>query len=235
MDAKILVNLMKIAKEELDRLATDLNDSERNRIGAPDHWAVKDVIAHLGIWQCRLVDEIDRVEAGQELPEWGDLDAANLEIYQQYAQRSWDEVWKDAEQCALAAIQRTASVTEDVLNTQMPDGRSFARVIFSNSFIHWIEHLMGCYLERGDVVKAERLLDLECRELQSFDPSPRTQAVASYNRACFYARTQRVDKAVNLLREVFQVRPDLRDWAKQDGDLVSMHGLKDFEDLFQVS
>jgi hypothetical protein len=43
-----------------------------------------------------------------------------------------------------------------------------------------------------------------------------------------------MDKAIKLLREVFQVRPDLRDWAKQDGDLVNLHGVKEFEDLFQV-
>jgi hypothetical protein len=192
------------------------------------------VVAHLGTWQCRLVDEIDRVEAGENLPEWGDLDAANLAIYQQNEHRSWDDIWKDAEQCSKVAIQRISRVTEDLLNTQVQDGRSFARVIFGNSFIHWIDHLIGCCIERGDVVNAERLLDLECRELRAFDPSPRTQAVASYNRACFFAKTTQMDKAIKLLREVFQVRPDLRDWAKQDGDLVNLHGVKEFEDLFQV-
>lgn len=232
MKAEILVRLMNIAKDELDRFAADLNEGERNKVGAPNLWSVKDVVAHLGTWQCRLLDEIDRVEAGEKLPEWGDLDAANLEIFTQNEHRSWDVIWKNMEKCSQAAIQRTASVTEDVLNTQVQDGRSFARVIFGNSFMHWIEHLIGCQLERGEVDKAERLLDLECRELQAFDPSPRTQTVASYNRACFYARTTQPEKAVNLLREVFQIRPDLRDWAKQDGDLVSLHDMKEFEDLF---
>ena len=232
MKAEILVNLMNTAKNELDRFVADLSDTERNKAGAPDHWSVKDVVAHLGTGQCRLVNEIDRVEAGEKLPEWGDLDAANLVIFQQNEHRCWDDVWRDAERCSQAAIQRTSSVTEEVLNTQVQDGRSFARVIFGNSFMHWIEHLISCCLERGDVTNAERLVDLECCELQTFDPSPRTQAVASYNRACFFARTTQTEKAVKLLSEVFWIRPDLRDWAKQDGDLVNLRGLKEFEDLF---
>jgi hypothetical protein len=231
--SEILVNLMKTAQAELEQLAAGLNESERNVPGLPDRWSVKDVIGHLGTWQGRLVTEIDDVEGGGKLPEWGDIDTANLAIFTQNAQKSWDEVWADMERCSQAAIQRTAGVSDEVLNTQLEGGRSFERIIFGNTFIHWIEHIMGCYLERGDVASAERLLQLELRELQAFDPTPRTQAIAKYNTACFYAKTRQPQKAVDLLREVFQMRLDLRDWAKQDGDLVSLHDLQEFEELFK--
>ncbi len=231
--SEILVNLMKTAQAELDQLAAVLSESERNAPGLPDRWSVKDVVGHLGTWQGRLVTEIDSVEGGGKLPEWGDLDAANLAIFNENAQKTWDEVWADMERCSQAAILRTSGVSDEVLSTQVEGGRSFERVIFGNTFIHWIDHIMGCYLERGDIAGAERLLQLELRELQAFDPSPRTQAIAKYNTACFYAKTRQPQKAVDLLREVFLMRPDLRDWAKQDGDLVNLHDSKEYEELFR--
>lgn len=235
MKAEILVNLMNLAWKELERFAAELNENERNAVGAPDNWSAKDVVGHLGTWQGRLVDEIEAVESEGKLPEWGELEAANLEIYKQNEHKSWEEVWDDTKRNNQIAIARTAIVKDEVLDIQVQDGRTFGRVIFGNSFIHWIDHILNCYLDRGNVAGAERLIEMEVRELEGFDPSPRILAVGRYNQACFYSKTKQVEKAVSLLRQVFQVRPDLMDWARQDNDLVNLHGVKTYEDLFSAN
>lgn len=232
MDHELLVKLMREAKNELDTLVSGLTAADRNALGTPDHWATKDMIAHLGVWQNRLVDEMDRLEGGDPLPDWGDLDATNLEIFEQNWHRSWDEVLADTNRFSEIAIQRTAALSDDVLNTQVSAGRTFARAILGNSFMHWIDHLMNWYLEHGDTANAERLIQLEVRELEAFDPSRAARGVAKYNLACFYAKTHQLEEAVQMLKEALKLRPDLEEWSREDSDLVNLRCLPDYEALY---
>lgn len=232
MDKKLLVKLMREAKDELDRLVAGLDDAARIEIGNPKHWSTKDMIAHLGVWQNRLVDEMDRLEGGDPLPEWGDLDAANLEIFEQNQRRSWADVLADTEKYTRNAIDRAAALSDEVLNTPVNAGRSFGRSILGESFMHWIDHLMNWYLEHGDSANAERLIQLEMRELMAFDPSPATEGIAKYNLACFYAKSRKLENAMQLLQEALKLRPDLLQWSHDDSDLVNLHGLTDYEALY---
>jgi len=84
---------------------------------------------------------------------------------------------------------------------------------------HLAAHLMWCHLEAGNERAAEAIL-LWARDLSSRTSSdPRTHAVGAYNLACFYARTGQAAEALPLLRESFEVAPDLKDWSHKDPDL----------------
>jgi hypothetical protein len=49
--------------------------------------------------------------------------------------------------------------------------------------------------------------------------TPKAQAYAAYNFACFYGRAGRPDEAVPLLRQSFAGAPNLVDHARTDTDL----------------
>jgi len=232
MSREFLVNSMREAKLELDQLTGNLSDLERNAEGTPDHWSTKDTIAHLGIWQSRQLDAIARIEKEGALPEYGDIDQANLVIYNQNANKTWPEVWAQLDSAYQAALNRLEQVDEEIFKTPIGEGSTFGRVLIGNTFIHWLDHMIHWYLDHNDQENAERLLDLEMRGLLGYDSSPNTQAVAKYNRACFFVKTCQNDKAVRLLREAFQLRPNLVDWSREDPDLLTLHGYPDYEKLY---
>lgn len=84
---------------------------------------------------------------------------------------------------------------------------------------HIGSHLMTWWLDNGDVAKAEAVAlwgyGLECGLL----PEGEKRADASYNLACFYARTGRVDEALPLLRASIPFDAELASWAREDHDL----------------
>jgi len=47
----------------------------------------------------------------------------------------------------------------------------------------------------------------------------RSRGTAAYNLGCFFARHGRADEALPYLKAGIELRPALRDWAKQDSDV----------------
>jgi len=232
MSREFLVNLLREAKLELDRLAANLTELDRNSEGTPSHWSTKDTVAHLGIWHSRQLDAIAGIENEGALPDYGDIDHANLVIYHQNVNKTWSEVWVQLESAYRMVLDRLEQVDEEIFKTPIGEGSTFGRVLIGNTFIHWLDHMIHWYLEHNDQENAERLLDLEMRGLLGYDSSPNTQAVAKYNQACFFAKTCQNDKAVRLLSEAFQLRPNLVDWSRKDPDLLTLHGYSEYEKLY---
>lgn len=232
MSRDFLVNLMREAKLELDQLTANLTDNDRNAAGKSDHWATKDIIAHLGTWQSRQLDSIEKIEKEGKLPDWGEIDQANLDIYLENANRTWSEVWEQLEHACQALLDRMEEVDEEIFKTPIGKSSTYGQVLLGNTFVHWLDHMIQWYLEHNDQENGERLLDLEMRGLLGYDSSPRTQGAAKYNQACFFAKTCQYEKAVSLLREAFQLRPNLMEWSREDSDLVTLHGYPDYEKLF---
>ena len=123
------------------------------------------------------------------------------------AERSWDRLESAIKACSEEDLQRPHPHRHD---RTLVDGAPGD---------HVATHLFWVYIEAGDEKAAEAVLrwaqDLSSRT----STDPRTHAVGTYNLACFYARTGRAHEAVPLLRQSFEVAPDLKDWSLKDPDL----------------
>jgi carbonic anhydrase len=90
---------------------------------------------------------------------------------------------------------------------------------------HVGEHLVHWHLDRGDAAAAERVArrvhDIELANIED----PYQRAAAIYNLGCFYARNGRPAEAVPLVIEALDRAPDLRGWAQEDPDLVTIRHL----------
>ena len=197
---------------ELEALCSD---------GPPDpsgQWRPKDHLAHIAWWRDRDAHLIDAVRTDGELPPDLDGQAQNTAIYQATrnqpvaeviagARRSWDLLETVIEACTDEDLERPRPYAP---------GR---KLVDGSPGDHLAAHLMWCHLEAGDENAAEAVLrwaqDLSSRT----STDPRTHAVGAYNLACFYARTGRVEDALPLLRESFEVAPDLKAWSHDDPDL----------------
>ena len=213
-----------------DARAREAADLEPACVDAPadpeGRWSAKDHLAHLAWWRRRSARVLEAVRTEGEPPGRPPDEAdQNAIIYAETKDRSAAEVLRDARETwsALeAAIE--ASNEEDLARPHPNAPGSPVWETVPGLGGHLGVHLMFWFMDSGDAPRAESAAkwgyELECSLL----PEPVKHADASYNLACFYARVGRVEEALPLLRESFQVNPELIELARTDPDLDRIRG-----------
>lgn len=190
----------------------------------PGRWTAKDQLAHLTAWRQVAAMEFDAVRTGGLGPTVSDNDKiANAEIYERThnqpassirdaGQSSWDSLAAALEACS----------EEDLAKPRLrhpEQDESLSQLIPNHAYFHLAEHLVYWHSDRGDEAAAEEAAKWGCEVATSTFPDDRGRGVAAYNLGCFYAARGRAEEAMPLLRKGIELRPDLREWAKQDTDL----------------
>ena len=118
--------------------------------GVMDNWTVKDLIAHITIWEQRMVrwlEQTMRDEVPEMLPPsmtWDDLDLWNEQTYLKHHHRDLDDVLADFELSypqALSAVQAISE--EDLIDPNRfawRDGRPLWVMVAANTSWHYKEH-----------------------------------------------------------------------------------------------
>lgn len=205
--------------KEKEALVPSVNDAPPPVAG---HWTAKDQLAHMMSWRQVMTGELEAVRAGAPVPDVStDDDVENVKFYSQThdlpahsiidsAARSWDSLASAVEAC-----------TEDEL--QKPRPRHLHLPLWfgvvANTFDHVGEHLAYWYSEAGDEAEAEKAAIWAHDLAFAVFAEDRRRGPAEYNLGCFYAKRGRAAEALTHLRRAFELRPDLRDWAKEDHDL----------------
>lgn len=218
MKAKLLALIETGREKEESELAPHVDDSGPSREGA---WTAKDHLAHLAAWRLTNVAELDAIRSGAEFPALPGDTEANAKIYAdnhplpatsvlETARRSWD--------ATRAAVE---SASEEVLlkpRLRQPDEVVW-KGIAGSTYHHLGEHLEYSAAERGDEAGAEAAARWSYDLVRATSDEVYLNAGAAYNFGCFFAKRARAAEAVPHLREGIELRPELREWAKQDTDL----------------
>jgi hypothetical protein len=206
------------AKEEAT-LVPRVNDEPPPVAG---RWTAKDQLAHLTSWRVFAAGEVDANRRGEPMPDVSlDDDVANVKFYAEThdlpaaeviarARASWD---------GLAAAVDAAS--EEVLlrpRLRRPKQPQW-QTVPNNTWFHLAEHLGYWYSEQGDEAGAEDAAKWGYELAVSTYPEDRIKGMSEYNLACFYAKRGRTREALPRLKLAFELRPELREVAKQDTDL----------------
>ena len=222
-----LIEMLEATRAAEREIFALLEPSVRDAPGRIGDWSAKDLLAHLAAW--RGV-EAERLRTGtRELqPDMADGDApaatddeANARIQTRRASWSWEQVAAEAEASidALEAQVRTTSGEDLSRADQLVAG------IGANGANHAIAHLGEAAALAGDEAEtrfrafADRIEQILLRGRLP----DRDAAVMLYNVACFDALGGRLDAARRLLRDAFKRRPELLDWAREDGDVATLH------------
>lgn len=128
------------------------------------------------------------------------------------AEKSWDQLSSALKACSDEVLSKPRlRRPEEPLWQVMPD-----------NVHHLSEHLIYWQTEAGNDAGAEEAARWGYEIATSTFPDDRARRVAEYNLGCFYAVRARLDEAKPYLPRGLELRPDLRDWAKQDSDLDLM-------------
>lgn len=180
-------------------------------------WRPQDHLAHLTWVRDDEAALIEVVRAGGPIPPAHE-EGRSDRMYEATRDRTAAQVIAAAERSWDRLESAIAACSEEDLRRDHPY-REARKLVEGSPGDHVATHLFWCHIEAGNEPAAEAILRW-ARDLSSrTSTDPRSRAVGTYNLACFYARTRRPGEAVPLLRESFEVSPDLRDWAHKDPDL----------------
>jgi tetratricopeptide (TPR) repeat protein len=230
-----ILDLIQLGDAEMHRFANILTEAERAEVGRPDHWAPKDILAHMAAWKLHNAEIIAAGQRREPPPEETGYQDVNAELFEKYRHYTWDEVLALLDQAQREMLAQVQPLTEEDLTDleRFPssEGRPLWLRITANSYQHPLAHLGECYIQRGDREYATQLRETEARLVSALDEDPILKGTALYNLACHYALMGEKDKAYENLEKSLQLYPRLKDWAPQDTDLVSIHAEERFKSL----
>jgi len=230
-----------IERGEADQaaLVALLSDSEKAAIGEPDHWAVKDQIAHLNFWRDRTLRRLIAVRDGAEPPGPSpDFQPENERNFAAQQYRPWNEIIAESDRLFRETKQVIPQLTDAQLTEPVKIGtdneiRLSERVV-SDFMEHPAEHLTQLYRERGETARAEAQEGATVEVISElFGKNNSMYGYAIYNLGCFYARNGEADRAIAAVGEALPLIPSLVEWSKQDTDLDSLRDLPAFQALYE--
>jgi tetratricopeptide (TPR) repeat protein len=224
-----LITALRFANQETLAFAAGLNDVDRSTSGTADHWAARDVLAHIGTGDRDMAATITAVSKGENPPSG----ITNEECYLHYKDQPWNEIELLVRSANTSLMEQVQALSEAELNAQVEllNGRLMWRVIAGSSFLHKLTHLAQALIERGERERAIQLNEQTIQLGMQVDDKPDWQGLFLYNTGCYLALLGEKQKALESLEKGMRLNPQLIEFSKLDTDLVSLHGDTDFLSL----
>jgi tetratricopeptide (TPR) repeat protein len=103
------------------------------------------------------------------------------------------------------------------------EGRPLWRRIAGSGYMHVMAmHLIPIYIERGEKEYATELQEEAAKLAVELVEDKDWHGVVRYNLACHYALIGETERAIEGLKQAFELNPSLVEWSKQDSDLTSI-------------
>ncbi len=220
-----------------------LHAAHPDQNGTPEHWSVKDTLAHIVAWQERWVDWLEPLAQGGTVDENGprhlnytdaEENERNAQIFQENKTRTWEDLLAEARRVYARFLELIPLLSDDDLTR--PDrfawsqGRPFWRRMTGTFYWHPQAHVLEACLGLGETERGMEVASNFAHQGRD-DETTEERAGALYNLACFYARLGKTREAIATLKPAFSLNPDLMDWCKQDHDLDALRDLPEFREL----
>lgn len=140
---ELLANI-RSGRKQLEVALARFSEEELLAPGLHGGWSIKDLIAHFGFWEGRIVTLYGQLLRGEEPADEPPLDELNAQAYEQYRAKSLDEVRRAEREAYTQLLAIAVAASEDTLfNPQhfaLTDGKPFAEWIENNTYGHYAEH-----------------------------------------------------------------------------------------------
>lgn len=141
-----LIAALQTGRKDLEAALSNTSAGQFEIAGLHDGWSVKDVLAHLGYWQARVLTRFAVLRDGGHLDPVNDLDAINARALSEWRELPVDEVRRREREAydGLLTIAREASPAElfDPAHFAGANGTAFVQTIANNTWEHYAEHLV---------------------------------------------------------------------------------------------
>ncbi len=220
-----LVEMLEVTRAAERAIFGLLDPAQREAPGTIGDWSAKDVLAHLTAWREVEAERLrtgwrdrpaDQSQAGDGETE----DEANARIHAERAAWSWDRV-AAAASSSIDALEAGISATPAA---RLEESENLVAGIGANGANHAIAHLSDIAAIAGPAARPlYRAFEQQIETIVVRGRIPdRDVGVMVYNLACNAALAGRLDDARRLAADALRRRPDLLDWALEDGDLATI-------------
>jgi len=142
-----LIAAVERAMDALQAALEGLDDAQLTTLPVVGEWTVKDVLAHLAVWESRLVTDLFRIERGVppevELSD-AQVDQLNAQYYRDGKHRPPEHVLEDLHGVHLALLNRLEAMPEAALTDParygFMRGRPLSAWVAVDSLEHFEEH-----------------------------------------------------------------------------------------------
>jgi hypothetical protein len=147
MNKQAILDHIRAAHDKLLAALDGLKDDEMLRPGVVGLWSVKDVLAHVTVWQSELITALSRLGASKQIPnivQIEDIDEWNMEQYRTNAPRGLDLILEDFHGVHKHLLKTVEGMDEKMLTNarRYPwmEGEPLSYLIAENGFWHEAEH-----------------------------------------------------------------------------------------------
>lgn len=230
--------LVQAGLDEQRAFVAGLTGEQRNELGTAEHWAAKNIVAHVAAGNAELAAAVQAALRG-EAPDAvfipSDFNQRNRDTFEERRDWSWSKVTAAAEDAYADLMAALKHFSDSELTPPdhfpKPLSRPLWRTFVGYAYWHPVTHFTDFYVEQGDMLRATRLQETMARETNRL-PLDEARGIADYNLACFYAKNGQKRQALDLLPGALKLAPSLLDLSKQDSDLDSLHGEPDYQALY---
>lgn len=160
MDRDELLERIRSGRLELEEVIAGIEDHLMAVAALPGGWSVKDLLAHIGWWERRVVNAyqvLRRGEVPDSVSEGGSLNELNARVSETYRDQPLAQVRQEEAVAYRALLAVAEEAPEGDLFDQSrfawTEGRAFYELICDNSWGHYEEHLpdVKAWLAKGSV------------------------------------------------------------------------------------
>ncbi len=229
-----LIALVQQGQAHEEAYRASLSPEERAQVGVADHWAPKEIIAHLAFWKARQAERLAAAGASTTLPDAPPWEQVNDETWPEHARLTWDESVARSDKATrdlLSAVERLPAGQFADLQTPESAGDRLIATTMGNSYGHIAQHLSDHYLAQGEPERANQVQQEFLQAIVSSRLGEAPEMFTRYNLACYYALHGQQSSALAELRLALPKRPDLVAIAREDHDLDSLRDNPEFTSL----
>jgi hypothetical protein len=220
---RAIAGLIGLAAAEEQRLAATADPAEP---GSAQCWAALPVIAHNTEFRLQQVTRLRAIRAAETPPEFAEADHGSAAPYAELLARPADEVataaWMSAGELFTELMRARDEDLLDPSRNPWLRGRQLWLQIIVRGFWHPAGHLGEYYLRHGQAAQAVALAGQAVSSAGYLAAPPQARGMASYNLACAYAATGRLDAAAAEVEAAVALNADLRTNAGRDPDLAAV-------------
>lgn len=231
-----LLALLDQAEADHAAFLESTSEAERMATGTPEHWCIKDHLAHLNFWREVSLERLEAAATGATPPDTSEFQPLNEQTFERERETPWERLTVRADDLFAAVRAQIERLNDEELSDpeRYPwrQGQPLSTVISGNFYEHPIEHYVQIALERGETAEAFALQQAMIRTIRELLGVGESYANALYNLACFYARQGEGERAIDPLSEALTLRPALVEWSQRDADLDPLRELPAFQELF---
>ena len=191
---------------------------------APKGWPAALILFHLSMWRERLRNALTDVKEGRTYkpsPENKEIDEVNDAELASGLGVSLSDIAERSDTLLAELIALSDQVGDRPFKWNVAGSTSEA--LLRNSYTHPRLHINAYWKENGESERAHAVFEDAVSEMRDASAPPSVMGTVLYNLACTRAAQKRLDDAIALLEEAFQMRPDYKASATSDEDLAPLY------------